>query len=136
MKQATALDLPRLVALGRSFHAEGLDGSFNPDAFGETCLKLIESDEGVIFLTRKGMIGGFLYTNFFDPDRVTAFELFWWSEDRQGGALQKSFEEWSREIGAVEIIMSSINRLRGDAVGAWLQRRGFTPRETSYAKEL
>lgn len=136
MREATELDIPRLMALAGTFYDKtGFPGKFDEAHFADICRGMIESPSAVIFITRRGMIGGFTYTSLFDPSWISAAELFWWSEDGKGKALLDAFEAWASSR-ADDIVLTSISKLRGETVGKLFERRGYERRESSYHKVI
>lgn len=124
-----------MVEMGREFYRVAWrDKAYDPDATAAGLAVMIE--QGGVFVSERGMIGGLLSPVWCAPSRMIAVELFWWSRDGQGEALLDAFEAWAREAGAEEVRMSNVCGLRGEAVAKKLTARGYAPCETSFRKEL
>lgn len=134
MRAATAEDIPRLVEMGRKFHAaSGMPFDYDGNAIAALLDQLIASDAGTVICSDAGVIGGMLSPAYCDPKWMMAVELFWWAE-RDGLALLRAFEEWAARVGAQEVRMTSLASLpRADAI---LRRKGYAPTEISYQKVI
>lgn len=132
IRPASLDDIPSLLAMGREFHAaSGLPFSFDEAAMGRVLAGLIGSDQAVVLMTDRGVIGGALNPAYCDPSWIMAVELFWWAKG-DGLALLRAFEDWAKEAGASEVRMTSIYDLpRADAI---LRRKGYRPLEISYGR--
>lgn len=129
---ATHDDIPRLIEMGRRFHAaSGLAMGFDPQAVEGFLTGLIE--RGAVFATARGAIGGMAISPYCDPQWKIAVELFWWAEG-DGLRLLRAFEGWAREIGADEVRMTSLAALpRADRL---LRFVGYAPAEISYTRAV
>lgn len=134
MMPATTADIPRLVEMGRKFHAKsGAAFGYDGDAISALLENLIASDAGVVICSDAGVIGGMLSPAYCDPNWKMAVELFWWAE-RDGLALLRAFEAWAAWVGAQEVRMTSLAALpRADGI---LKRKGYAPMEISYQKVI
>lgn len=95
---------------------------------------LIGSDDGAVFITKGGMIGGVLSPAYSCKSWIMAVELFWWAEDRQGLRLLKTFEDWASDRGASEVRMTTLSAINGPE--KIMVRRGYAPIETSFQKVM
>lgn len=131
---ADAHDLPALVDMGERFHAAArLPGAYNGEDFGVYCAWLVGDDEGVIFRTDGGMIGGHVALLPWDRSHRVATEDFWWSEDGHGAALLSAFEEWGL-ARANEVRMSLLTWLKPVAIARVLSMRGYQGVEMGMSK--
>lgn len=136
IRLATPADLPRIVEMGRQHHEEAqAPGRFDPQAFAQYCVGLMEGC-GVILLSPLGHLGGVLVQSYPAPTWRQAIELWWWAADGQGIALLDAFERWAVATGAHQVVMSTVVRHRGEAVGRLLRRRGYEAAEVSYQKVI
>jgi GNAT superfamily N-acetyltransferase len=134
MREATLDDMPRLIAMGRLFHAgSGMPFGYNEEALSHVLAGLIASPTGAVIISDHGVIGGTLAPAYCDPEWQMAVELFWWAE-RDGMPLLRAFEQWAADMGANEVRMTSLASLpRADAL---LRRKGYAPSEISYSKVI
>lgn len=132
MRKATAADIPRLIEMGRKFHAQSqLPFGFDPVAVENLLTAL--AINGAVIVSDHGAIGGVLNPAYCDPRWIMAVELFWWAE-KDGLSLLRAFEEWAAEMGANEVRMTSLASLpRADAI---LRRKGYAATEISYSKVI
>lgn len=134
-REATATDLPHIVAMGRKFHAaSGMPMAFDAEAFGGFVNNMLASDTCCFFVTDGGMICGALSPAYCNPAWVMAVELMWWAEDGQGLGLLSAFEDWARDRGASEVRMTSLHALK--PAERILSRRGYAPIELSHTKVI
>lgn len=136
MRQATVEDIPRIVELGRAFHAASpwRDVAYDADATANTVAGAI-TGPGVVFLTENGMIGGIVSPLWFNPAVKVGIEMFWWAPTG-GRALREAFEQWAKSEGATMIQFSALADENLERVDRIYSRSGFTRAETVYVKGL
>jgi GNAT superfamily N-acetyltransferase len=134
IREAFGADMPRLMDMGRKFHAaSGIGAELDEGALRGFLSGLLQNDSACILVGEHGTIGGVLVPAYFNPSWVMAVEAFWWAE-RDGLALLREFEAWAAKNGASEVRMTSLASLpRADAV---LRRKGYSPIEISYQKVI
>lgn len=126
-------DFPMMVELGAKFHAASDDGGeFCPETF-TGFLELLLT-EGCIFVSERGMIGGYAWPSPWAKDFLIAMEAFWWAEDGQGRALADAYEAWAKEAGAGSTRMGFIEATQPDRVERILRERGYKTLETIMVK--
>lgn len=126
--------MPLLVEMGAAFHAaSGEAGEFCPDTVIRFLRYLMR--EGCLFVSERGMIGGFAWPSPWSRDHRIAMEAFWWAEDRNGSALMQAFEDWAASIGAQDIRMGYLHKLAPEKVERKLRSRGYEPLETIMVKK-
>lgn len=135
IRAATLEDVPRLVEMGRRFHeAKQHRYSFNPTDTAGFFVSLIESPAGVVLVADDGFLAGVLASAPSNNAWISAFEVFWWSEGRNGLRLMRAFEEWAASKGANEVKFS--HPVNEPVVAKILERAGHTAAETIYEKGL
>ncbi len=127
-----------MVELGAKFHAASDDGGeFCPTAF--TGFLTLLFNEGCLFVSDRGMIGGYSWPSPWARNYVIAMEAFWWSEDGQGRALADAFEAWARSKGAYgstgSTRMAFIEATQPERVEKILRKRGYRTLETMMVKQ-
>ena len=134
MRPATSADIPRLVDMGRKFHAaSGVACPFDEGPVSAVLINLISSPTGCLIVSEGGAIGGMLAPAYCARSWSMAIEMFWWAE-RDGLRLLRAFEDWAREQGADEVRMTTLSALpRADAL---LRHKGYAPVEISYTKVI
>lgn len=116
IRPATLEDIPRIVALGRLFHAESpefRDISFDEKKLTETLVNCING-AGVVFLyetagTVRGGLAGVISEYWFSREKIALdLALFLEPEARVGLIALKlvlTFKSWARLMGATEVKM-------------------------------
>ena len=126
-----------MVELGAKFHAASDDGGeFCPQTFTGFLNLLL--DEGCIFVSERGMIGGYAWPSPWAKDFLIAMETFWWAEDGQGRALADAYEAWAHVKGAYgptgSTRMGYIEATQPERVAKILRQRGYKTLETIMVK--
>lgn len=66
--------------------------------------------------------------------------MFWFDPDHRNGKIAHklidAYVDWSKRSGCSFSRLSSLDELLGSRVGILFKRKGFTPIETAYVKEL
>lgn len=133
--RATQEDVATATAFAREFHAESVHSDIPvvPDVLEAWMAGLIE--QGVVFLSPRGIIGGLVAPIYFNPSYRVAVELFWWAPEG-GKALREAFEAWAVEQGVNAIQFSGQRNERSATVEKLFRRAGYEPVETGFVKRL
>lgn len=133
--KATQDDVATVVRFGADFHAYSPWKSipFDPDATAQFVSRLI--DNGVVFISETGMIGGLLNPLYFNPSHVVAIELFWWASSG-GRELMQAFEQWAIESGASSLQFSALGDHQSERMAQLFDRAGYRKVETGYYREV
>lgn len=135
IRPAAHSDLDHLVAMGKKFHAMSEQPTpYDPASFREMMATMLLMQDGTVFVSGEGMIGGVLLPSWVAPAWTIATELFWYAEDVRGVDLLIAFEEWAADKGANEIRMTTLGA--NPRAGTLLRRRGYAASEISYAKVI
>ncbi len=136
IRQATAADLPRLVALGAAFHRQDRwSGTLTFDAasFRVTCERMLEV--GAIFLSDGGLIGLVVNPSIYNHATSVASELFFWAPDGRGDELRKAAEQWASERASV-LVMGCHEPGPVERISNWYRRKGYAPIGRQFAKVI
>ncbi len=141
VRQATLLDVPRIVEMGTEFLRESdyrLTYLENPAQI-DTLARHVISGSGVVFLLEKadrvvGMIALIAYDHFISGQRVVGEVVYWVESSARGLGLRllRAAEAWAKAQGAVFIQMISPSQ-RTDALYA---RCGYQPIERTFQRAL
>jgi GNAT superfamily N-acetyltransferase len=141
IREAVHADIPHLVVMGRHFlHASKYADHIveNPDAMFDLLLRLIDAEDGVVFVSGddrpRGMIGAHLFKHPISGE-IMVSELFWWVEPDHRGAglpLMRALEDWARTRGAVKLQMVAPD----DRTGRAYRGLGYTKLEEHFIKVL
>lgn len=137
IREATVRDIPRLLEMGKAFADEagvtarvGWDG----DDVAALLEGLILSADGIVLMSERGMIGGYVAPHPFNTACRLFVELFWRDPGGEGLALLRAAEGAAKERGASKSLMVAMDdmgrtrRLYG--------RIGYAPVEVQFMKEL
>jgi GNAT superfamily N-acetyltransferase len=87
----------------------------------------------------RGAIAGIINESCFDGGK-TASELFWYvwpgAPKGTGSLLLEAFEQWAKLRGCVRVSMAHMVHNEGERLGAFYSKKGYSPFETHYLKEL
>lgn len=135
IRKATHDDVSMVVDMGSAFHDYSTWRSvpFDRDATSAFVSNLIEN--GVVFVSDTGMIGGLMNPLYFNPSFSVACELFWWAKSG-GRKLMKAFEEWAEENEAKGIQFSSLGDEQSERMAVLFDRAGYSKVETGWFKEI
>lgn len=135
IRRATHEDMPEILRLGAEFLAYSpyAWAELDAEAFSTFAGQMIEN--GAIFLSDDGMIGGILSPLYFNPSVVLAAELFWFARS-EGPALRQALEAWAREQGAVGITCSGLVDRHEAAIRRVYSRAGYAPSEIAFMKRF
>ena len=136
IRLATISDAAALTLLGEQFiHESGYAGigvTGNPFKLHGTIERLIESDDGVVYVAERdgavvGGIGLSKYQLHFSDDWM-AMELFWWVAPNcrngfDGIRLKNKAHEWAQESGCTHLTMIDIPGINSGAAEIY-QRTG------------
>jgi len=142
IRQATAEDVPAIVAMGERFIATEYPQAirFNPQGIAALAQALI-AGAGVVFLADdfSGTVGMMALTTYAQPmsQELVATEVVWWMEpEARGGRaamkLLKAGEAWARAQGATRFQMIAPS----EDVCRFYERVGFERIEVHYQRTL
>jgi len=142
IREATAVDVPALLALGERFHAEVYAGviPWRADLWEQQGRGLIENPSGVILVSEdeRGIAGmlGLLSITHPMTGEATIAELFWFVDAAIRGTvglrLLRAGQRWATQQQAVKMLMIAPN----DTVSALYERLGYRLVERSYEVRL
>lgn len=135
IRKATDTDIPEILRLGAEFLAYSpyAWADLDEDAFATFAGHMI--DNGAIFLSDDGMIGGILSPLYFNPAIVVAAELFWFARS-EGQALRQALQAWAQERGAAAITCSGLVDKHEPAIRRVYTRAGYVPSEIAFMKRF
>jgi len=150
IRYATEEDIPRLLDLGEEF-ASTLERlpkgtSFSREDVEKVVRHLINSDGSCILVYEKddiiiGILGGELLPLYFCPQAKNAMEHFFFVTEKArsegaGDKLMEAFIYWGKEMGAVSVIMVSMNVSTTTHSKEVFEKHGFKDFETAYKKDF
>lgn len=135
IRRATGKDLATAVRFAKEFHAESVHSwiPVRDEDLVPWMSSLIEN--GAVFLSEHGIIGGVMAPLYFNAAFMMAVELFWWAP-QEGRALREAYEAWAKEQGASVIQFSGQRNDRSETVEKLFRRAGYEPVETGFMKRL
>lgn len=145
IREATRLDVPRCVEMGRRFwRTTGYSTLIteNPAQMAAIGERLIAGPDSVLLVDQRttgeiiAMIGVLIFQHHLSGQR-TAGELFFWVEPEHRGRgvwLLTAAENWARHHGAV--LMQMIEPTNVDDVGDLYERLGYAEIEIGWMRPL
>jgi hypothetical protein len=138
IREATGLDVPAIVAMGRAFHAmsphRGM-GAFDEAGVANMLRALIAEPRALVLTNGEGAIGGVLAPIYFCPSKLMMEEAFYYAI-RGGKQMLEEFCERSREMGASCVLLSTLENEKSHVIDRVVTRMGFRPVERRYVMEL
>jgi GNAT superfamily N-acetyltransferase len=137
IRPATLGDIPALLEMGKAFADEaGVTArvGWDDDSVAEMLEGLILSDDGIVLVSERGMIGGVVYPHPFNASVRVFVEMFWRSEDGQGLALLKAAEAQAEARGATKSVMVAMDGM--ERTQRLYGRLGYAPCEMQFIKDI
>jgi hypothetical protein len=126
IREAELHDMPRIIAMGRRFHADnGIAGTVSAEDFSDFIARIIQHEDAVAFVSDAGLIAGLRAPLPWDASTMGATKMLWWSWDGSGADLVRAFCEWAR----CSVEMSFRTGPRDAATLRLLQGLGFEQTE-------
>ena len=138
-RPAAVSDIPMIMEMGKRFADDaGVTDQvgWNDEDVEALLHHLIESDDGVLLVGDRCMIGGIVIDHVFNRHCRVFQELFWRSEGSGGVRLLKEAERIARARGASRFLMLSTELMAPEETGRLYERLGFERGETIYTKRL
>ena len=147
MKRLTVEELPRIRDIGREFTKSAKrTHPFNEQHFEAVWTTLLTTNIGAIIYEEDnegkilGLIAAVFSEDMFSGVLVAA-ETFWFvlpetRGQRLSSRLLDAYEAEAKARGCKDILMVALAALSPEIVGAIYTRRGFTPLEVIYLKEI
>lgn len=137
VRPATLHDIPALLEMGKEFAEDAgviARTGWNESDVTQLLETLIENEDGIIFVSEKGMIGGYVSGHPFNQSARMFVELFWRAKDGQGKALLNAAEKAAEACGARKSIMVAMDGM--DRTKRLYGALGYSPVEAQFMKEL
>jgi hypothetical protein len=98
VRQATPADLPRLLDMGRKFHAAAKpEWPWSDDGFVNFIVTL-----PYVSITDGGFLAGTKAPWPLNPAWIVAHEILWWAEDGTGRQHEQAFREWAADAHEIK----------------------------------
>jgi GNAT superfamily N-acetyltransferase len=137
IRPATLGDIPALLEMGKAFADEaGVTArvGWDDDSVAEMLEGLILSDDGIVLVSERGMIGGVVYPHPFNASVRVFVEMFWRAEDGQGLGLLKAAEAQAEARGATKSVMVAMDGM--ERTQRLYGRLGYAPCEMQFIKDI
>lgn len=139
IREAAESDIPAIMEMGRRFADDaGVTAQVGwDDASVEATLHhLIDSDDGILLIGEKGMIGGLIYPHPYNHAVRVFQEFFWRSEGHEGLRLYKAAINQAKALGASVGVMIATDEMEPETTGRLYERLGYQPAERHYMRKL
>ena len=105
IRPADEADIDRLVGMGEKFHEA--KQTLYPFCSGSTRdFFSMSIARGIVLISEGGFLSGQMVPAPSNRTYFSAYETFWWAEDRSGFRLLRAFEKWAAERGCSEVVIS------------------------------
>jgi N-acetylglutamate synthase-like GNAT family acetyltransferase len=141
----TVPELNKICKFGRLFAKESNAGEFDDLAFLKSIHNITSQKRGQVFILEiegevAGMVGVTAYKNYYN-NKIRVQEIFWWVDDlyrntRDSIKLFNKVEEWAKEIGADEVMVSSTATMNVDKLEKFYTKKGFRKMDINYVRGL
>lgn len=144
---ATLDDLPRLVELGREFHAATILADvvqYHAETSADVARGMILNPDCAIFVLEiggqlVGMISGTIQPLYFNRHVQTVQQFFYYVDPAHRGLsslrLLAALERWGADHGATLFFSGAKNDSREQGMDTMLRRRQYQPLETIYMRK-
>jgi GNAT superfamily N-acetyltransferase len=97
---------------------------------------VVDKDDEIV-----GIAGALVFPLYFAPSVAIAQELFWWVDPAErgtsaGAQMMFMIEAWAKEMGASQLFMIALENERSSTMERVYSRRGFSPIERTFTKEI
>jgi len=144
---ATERDVPAVTDLCQEFHGLSYQRSvpFDWDVMGDWVSDRVSDSGSLVAGAWRGndLVGSVIGLTFVPPysNRVVAGDFIWYVRPEYRGGmtgvrLMRMFENWARDVGAVQILTGATSGIKSERGAALLERLGFVPTGTSVYKDL
>jgi GNAT superfamily N-acetyltransferase len=144
IRNATLIDVPRMVDLAERFHAESALAHlpFNRDKLARVMAGMIDYRKGLALVAVRGgeVIGGFLgiaEEHFFSDALFSADLCIFIAPEHRGGftaaALLRAYVRWAKRLGVTEINAGVSSGIAHDTAFAVFERVGFARTGVTFA---
>lgn len=109
---------------------------YDPESAESLFYHLMESPDGILIISDKGMIGGLCYPHPFNSKVRIGQEVFWWSEGRDGALLLGAAEQRAKELGCAFWGMITVETVNPDRMARYYEKRGYKATERAFMRAL
>ncbi len=130
-REATILDVPRIVGLGAMMHAESRYAKYpySPAKINALVAYLIDNMDGIVLVSEHGMLFGMVDEFWFGEGRyANEYVLFCEPEHRKTGeavALVRQYIELAKQKGAQEVMIEASTLVDVEATDRFFEKMGF-----------
>ena len=139
-------ELQTICKFGRQFAKESGAGEFDDKSFLKFINDCLSTKRGKVFIleinnTVAGMLGLLAHPCYFNRNSLRVQETFWWVDPeyrntKESIKLFNKVEEWAKEIGANQVIVSSTAVLNADKLEKFYIKKGFRKMDINYVKDV
>jgi GNAT superfamily N-acetyltransferase len=137
VRQATAEDLPQLLAIGERFWSISPWAAMGLERDDIAICEQLEAaiSEGGCFVCDGGVIFGRVWPVWASPSNLIAVELAWYGPGN-GRALREAFEAWAKERGCIGVQMSTLGAAWDEDTVSGLRSAGYAKAEQGWFKRI
>ena len=149
VRLAEKSDKAGIIEQARAFFAASPMGQrvdFDEAGFAAFLDRVEASEHAQVWVVDKagevvGIAGALAFPLYFAPSVTVAQELFWWIDPAErgtsaGAQMMFEIEGWAEQIGASQLFMIALENDRSATMERVYSRRGFSPIERTFTKEI
>lgn len=137
IRQATALDVPRLVKICHDYHPQShwAPVDFDVEKASSRFAEWIDNDNVLVLIGDDSLLVGCATPPWFSEE-IIGQELLFYAADKSGTALRESFEAWAGDRGAVINLMGAQEPGPIDVMARWYRQAGYRPFGRAFVKDM
>jgi hypothetical protein len=137
IRQATALDAPRLVAICHDYHPSShwAGVAFDLPKALRMFEAWIEADNVAVLMGENSLLVGCATAPWFSEE-IIGQELLFYAADKSGTALREAFEAWVKDQDAVINLMGAQEPGPIDLMARWYRQAGYRPFGRAFVKDM
>lgn len=139
-------ELQTFCRFGREFAKASGAGDFDDLSLLKSVHDILATKRGKVFILEidnqaAGVLGVVAFPCYFNHKSLRVQEIFWWVDPeyrntKESIKLFNKVEEWAKEIGATQVMVSAMAALEADKLDKFYTKKGFRKMDINYVKDL
>ena len=139
-------ELKTFCQYGKNFADASGAGEFDDTSLLKSISDILSTKRGKFFVLEidkqvAGGLGVVAFPCYFNRKNLRVQEIFWWVDpqfrnSRESIKLFYKIEEWAKEIGANQVMVSAMAALETEKLDKFYTKKGFRKMDINYVKDL